>query len=242
MKYLGVLILIPLFLFAEEKAKSFDVLSTVSESSDYGRSTLYSYLLEPFIVLDEKWDSVVSHCSILDKDLQTIQIYKGMGSCLFDQVDVLSNEEEVEKNIIFHVTLEGQSFDLLFQWEGFSLQEVFSSYMDEEPHRLSSRISFRLINSGLSLSDFLLALISSEIWTAQTAQEAHLVRKVLSIFLKKNISAVRLALTPYSAGLMKAELSFLDSADNVFYRLAVITNYYVGADEYFLTSMDRYQK
>ena len=239
MKFLSILIL--LFLFAGEETAFSSTPSAGFENSTYGKSTLYNYLLEPVISLDENWGSIATHCSVLGEDLKKAQTYKGLGSCLFDQAAVFSSEGRVEKNIIFHITLEDRFFDLLFQWEGLSLQDVLASYINEDPHKLSSRISFRLVNSELSLSDFLSDLVSSELWTAQTAQENLLVQQTASLLLKRKISAVHLAVTPHSEGLIKAKLSFAASTSEVFYELEVITNYYAGADKYFTASIDQYQ-
>ena len=248
MKYLSIFIFIPLFLFAgEEKRplKPSDTLPVNSENPSqqvYGKSTLYSYLLEPFISLDEKLDSIVTHCSIVSENLsQTIQTYDGLGSCLFEQVDAFSDKKRTAKNIIIHTTLEDQSFDLLFQWEGLSLQDVLASYIDKNPQKLSTQITLTLINSEMSLADSMSYFILSALSAAHSSKEEPLIQQASSLLSNKKVNAIHLTITPYKKELIKAALSFADSMDVEFYNLEVITNYYAGADKYFVTSIDQYQ-
>ncbi len=246
MKYL--IFFIPLFLFAGEKEnqlKSSDPVLVSSEVSSqvYGKSFGYEYLVEPLISLDEELGHIVTHCSIVGEDLsQVIQTYDGLGSCIFEQVDVLSDEERPRKNIIFHTTVNDQLFDLLFQWEGLNVQDILNSYTENNPHKLSSQITLDLLSDSQSLSDSLSYLILSELFKTSSSEGAHLFQTASSLLLQKEIDVIRLDLASYGEGLLKVTLSFVDSIDVEFYKLEFITNYYAGADEYFVTSVDQYQE
>ena len=243
MKYL--FFFIPLFLFAgegEDYLKPSDTVPANAEYS-YGKSPVYDYLVEPLISLDEKWGHIVTHCSIVGEDLsQTIQTYDGVGSCLFEQIGAFLDEEKLKKNIIFHAKADDQLFNLLFQWEGLSIQEVLSSYTGRNPHSLSNQITLELLSDEQSLSDSLSYLILSGLFKTSSSEGAHLFQTASSFLLQKKIDVIQLNLAPYEEGLLKVTLSFKDSLDVEFYKLEFITNYYAGADEYFVTSVDQYQE
>lgn len=213
------------------------------DSSVYGKSPIYEYLVEPLISLDDKWGHIVTHCSIVGEDLsQVIQTYDGFGSCVFEQTEFLSSEEISKENIIFHIKLENQLFELLFQWEGLSLQSILSSYLENNPHKLSSQITLDLFDDEKSLSDVLSYLILSEMFKISSPEGERAFQKASEFLLQKTIDVIRLVFSPYAEGLLKVTLSFLDSYDVEFYELEAITNYYAGADEYFFTSIDQYQR
>ena len=248
MKYLNILIFIPLFLFAGEvdrQLRSSDVFPVSSESSSqiYGKSYVYEYAVEPLVSLDEEWGHIVTHCSIMGEDLsQGIRTYDGLGSCVFEQVEMLSDEEELRKSVVFHVQAGGQLFNLLFRWEGLSLQDILHSYLRNNPRRLSSRITLNLLSDEQSLSDFLSYLILSEVFKTPSSEDQNIFQTTSSFLLQKKIDFIHLRLSPYLKGLLKVTLSFIDSDDVEFYTLDIITNYYVGAEEYFVTSIDQYQE
>ena len=239
MKYL-----IPLFLFAAGvEGQSSALADSAVDSEVYGKSSVYNYLVEPLISLDEQWGHIVTHCSIVGEDLsQVIQTYDGLGSCIFDQVDVLSDEEKLQKNIVFHTQVEGQVFDLLFQWVGLSVQDILDSYLTENPYKLSNQITLKLLGDEQSLSDSLSYLILSELFKTSSLEDRQAVQTVSSFLLQNKIDVIRLNLVPYADGLLKVTLSFFNSHDVEFYQLEVITNYYPGSDEYFVTSIDQYQE
>lgn len=242
MKYLNLLI--SLFLFAGKvDGQQLPSEDASTGSKAYGKSTVYRYLVEPLISLDEQWSHIVTHCSIVGEDLsEVIQIYDGLGSCVFEQVDTLSDKEMPQKNVVFHAHAGGQFFDLLFQWVGLSVQDVLDSYVRENPHKLSSQITLNLLGDEQSLSDSLSYLILSELLKQSPPEDRHAFQTVSSFLLQKKIDVIRLSLAPYRDGLLQVTLSFLDPHNVEFYQLEVITNYYPGADEYFITSMDQYQE
>jgi len=207
----------------------------------YGKHHFYRYVVEHLVSMDEEWGRLITHCSIVEED-QVIQTYDGLGSCIFRQVDVLSDEERSRKNIIFHAQAEDQVFDLLFQWEGLSVQDIFGSYLDEDPHKLSSQITLDILNEDKSLSESLSYLILYEMFQAVSSRDRIIFQKSSDFLLQKTINVIRLTLVPYAEGLLQVTLSFVDSLNKEFYKLEVVTNYYLGADEYFVTSMDQYQE
>jgi len=242
MKYFNFLM--SLFLFAGKvEGQQLPSEDVSMGSKAYGKSFVYSYLVEPFISLDEQWSHIITHCSTVGEDLsQVIQVYDGLGSCVFEQLDMLSDEENLQKNVVFHVQTGGQLFDLLFQWVGLSVQNVLDSYLNENPHKLSTQITLNLVSDEKSLSDFLSYLILSDLFKTSFPEDRQVFQKVSSFLLQKKIDVIRLSLAPYGDGLLRGTLDFLDSHNVEFYQLEVITNYYPGADEYFITSMDQYQE
>ena len=161
-----------------------------------------------------------------------------MGSCLFDQVNVLSDEKRPQKSVVFHFK---QLFDLLFQWRGFSVQDILRSYREKDPHRLSGEITLHLMSDGQFVSDHLSYLLS-ETFQPSSFEDKELMETISSVLLKDRVDAVLLKAVPYQEGLLKAALSFMNENNSAFYTLEVVTNYYPGADEYFVISMDYYQE
>ena len=209
------------------------------ETQDYGKSFIYKYFVEPLVSLDEKLEPIIAHCSILGEDLsQKIQTYNGVGSCFFEQMNVFSNEEKPRKNVVFHVN---PFFDLLFQWEGLSIQDVFRSYREEDPHGLSGEITLDLMRNKQSASGHLSYLLS-ETFQPSSLENKNLMETISSVLLKNRVNSLFLNASPYKEGLLKVALSFMNENNVIFYTLEVVTNYYPGADEYFVMSMDYYQE
>ncbi len=244
MKYLSFLI----FLFLLTGKVESQLLSSEDSSLDpkvsseiYDKPSIYRYLLEPLLSLDEAWGDTVTHCSVLGEDLsQVIQIYDGLGSCIFEQVDLFSDEEEIQKNIIFHIQVKSRLFDLLFQWTDLSVQDIFNSYLENNPHKLSSQITLELLGDEQSLFDDLSYFVLSEMFKTSLSKDEHNLQNASPLLLQKKIDTIHLNVVPYADGLLKVTLSFFDSQDVEFYKLGVITNYYIGADEFFVTSIDQY--
>lgn len=209
------------------------------ETQDYGKSFMYKYLVEPLVSLDERLEPIISYCSILGADIsQKIRTYNGVGSCLYEQMNMLSNERKSRKNILFHVN---HLFDLLFQWKGFSVRDVFRSYRKKDPHGLSGEITLDLMSDEQSVSDNLSYLIS-EVLQPSSIEDKELIKTISSVLLKNKIDAVFLKTAPYKKGLLKVTLNFMDIDNTALYTLEAVTNYYPGADEYFFISIDFYQE
>ncbi|MDE0151143.1 MAG: hypothetical protein OXK80_01425 [Bdellovibrionales bacterium] len=235
MKHLSVLIILFFSIGAVEAQQPLP--------SGYGKHSLYSYLVEPLVSLDENWGHLITHCSVVEENVsQVVQTYDGLGSCIFEQIEMLSDEEKLQRNIVFHAKAGDQSFDLLFQWTGLSVQDVLSSYFEKNPHKLSSQMTLDLLSGDKPLSDALSYLILSEMFKTSPPEDRHTFQQASEFLLQKTIDAIHLSADPYAEGLLQVTLSFLDSHNVEFYKLEAITNYYIGAEEYFVTSIDQYQE
>ena len=211
-----------------------------AETQDYGKSFMYKYFVEPLVSLDEQLEPIIAHCSILGEDLsQRVQTYNGVGSCLFDQMNILSKKDiSRRKNVLFHVN---HLFDLLFQWEGFSVRDVFRSYRKKDPHGLSGEVTLDLMSNGQSLSDNLTYLLS-EVFEPSSFEDEELIKTISSVLMKDRVGAILLKASPYEEGVLKVALNFINTDDEMFYTLEAVTNYYPGSDEYFVVSIDYYQE
>lgn len=243
MKYLSLLIILFLSIGAVEGQQPLSSVDPEVSSEVYGKPFTYMYLVEPLVSLDENWGHLITHCSIVEKDTsQAIQTYDGLGSCIFEQTEVLSDEERLQRNIVFHTQAGDQAFDLLFQWVGLSVQDVVNSYLEKNPHKLSSQMILDLLSDDKFLSDALSYLILSEMFKTPSPEDRRAFQKASEFLLQKAIDVIHLSVAPYADGLLQVTLSFLDSHNVEFYKLEAITNYYVGAEEYFVTSIDQYQE
>ena len=116
---------------------SFPSFGEPSENS-YTSHFIYETLLEPLIHLDSALQNnkffQITHCSIAS-DETPVQ-YKALGSCLYKEIPLFS--EEKQKSIVIHTLVrENRRFDLKFTWQSISLTQLFSSYTNENPTELT---------------------------------------------------------------------------------------------------------
>ena len=51
----------------QDSSLEFSSSNFTAETQDYGKSFVYEYFVEPIVSLDEKFESIIAHCSVLGK-------------------------------------------------------------------------------------------------------------------------------------------------------------------------------
>lgn len=227
-----------LFIFFSFSAWSFDNPSserqyehhTMSQNKSYGKSVMYEYLIEPFVHLDafltnSHFKSV--HCRILETP-DVVKIYEGLGSCLFEQISFV--EQEKKSTVIVYTILENnEGYDFLITWKPFSIMNILSSYRDKNLKKMSNQISIVSISQN-GLSEFIYRYL-------EILREQEMDFPIDKI----NVHKIDFRFQSYKTHLMSIMLNVLDSSNQNIYEIEVVTNYYIGSDDFFIMTKDRYE-
>ena len=132
---------------------------SAEEINSYKKKFSYKYLVEPFLKLDkrlrENTQLQVTHCSILTTEPEeSIIRYKGLGSCIYDQISFAPEEREARQVIIHTLINQERPFDLTLKWDDLSIKDVFRAYWNKNPLDLETKISLTSTDPDQNISEF----------------------------------------------------------------------------------------
>ena len=237
----------------------------------YDKSITYKYFIEPFLGLDEfvqeTYSDVfkVTHCQIID-DIQneevqkqlkqknsslssiTGKIYGGLGSCLYETLDLYPKQEGSgnnplninKKQILVYMVIHQEEVRLLLTFNLFSTTDILGSYWNRQPERLISNIQIKTVSPHSAL-DIVNTLLSLPIEKNPLAG-----LNISPVKEADNINEIQLNVQPHKndhkeQSLLSVTLSLLANKKTV-YQISAFTNYYAGSSDFFIVSKDQYTK
>ena len=193
---------------------------------DYSSSFIYSAVLEPLLGLDKalnKEQFKVTHCRVLDEEESII--YQGLGSCFYHELPLFSEETEDSKKVLVHVAVGSNVHDLLISWNPFSVEDLLEAYGKEELIKLS-------IDIQAHSEDYLNSFLES----ALLVNPQPALKEMFSV----NIHKIQLSILPQENSDSEIKISLWNRAEQFIDSYSIMTNYYIGAEEFFIASKDIY--
>ena len=215
----------------------FKFLKDSSEEDDvfgvYGKSSVYEYVIEPVLGFDHLLQGIVTHCRIVKEGVSSpIQIYDGLGSCLYAQIPFLPEEEKSLRTVIIDLNpIETEESQLIFEWEAMSFMDFIYAYGEQSLQSLSNKLSLR------SVSTKSLSLFIKKVLRAYNIEDTGF----LSRLFKVKANEVRVTLEPYDNQESRLVFSLLDESGKILHTIEAITNYTIGSTDFFITSKDQYR-
>ena len=216
------------------------VHTTWANENNYKPAFMYNYLFEPLLDIDELFQESknieVTHCQIIDPNSKPAQtsskeqenVYEGLGSCLYKALPFKRDKENNSKKQIYIHTLinKTEEITLTLSWNPMSIMNIFNSYWDETLDQLNNRFILRAVPPH-TLSDFLSKVLGIESINS-------------NVF---NIDALQIDIKPYNneENISSIIFSILEETEIV-YSIEIITNYYLGSENFFMVSQDKYKE
>ena len=208
-----------------------------AEENNYNKSNVYNYLLKPLLEVEEllpNSDTLrITHCQVVDPNLnqemdsQTQQenTYEDLGACLYQAIPFRKGKKNNgKKSIYIHMLINKiEEITLILSWDIMSLGDIWSSYWNETLTPLNNAFILTAMNP-YTISDVLNKITGIE------DTELH-------------IDEIQIKIQPHDTQeeqVSSITLIALDQSE-VVYSMQVITNYYIGSDDFFINSIDKYK-
>lgn len=219
----------------------FSVYPIKAFSDQYEKSFFYDFIVQPFFDLDQTLNTIpglqITHCSILQEgvSLENAKKYSGFGSCLFHEVPVFDQEDTPQKQVIAHILMNNQhQMSIIISWSYVSVYSLWGFIQNDQP--LEFVLQIEKWPAG-SLSG-LLEQILMHFLDAADETAAGLLPFILQS--RRDIHTIRLQAAPLENNFVSIEFSLFSNEEHLIDSYSVVTDYYIGADEFFAASKDRY--
>ncbi len=201
-----------------------------ANENNYKPAFIYNYLLEPLLNIDELLQGSnieVTHCQIMDPNSKQKNVYGGLGSCLYKTLPFKRDKENNSKKQIYIHTLinKREEITLTLSWNPISMMNIFNSYWDETLDPFNNRFILRVVPPH-TLSDFLSKVLKIESTDSNAL----------------NIDALQIDIAPYNNEENISSIIFSILEEEVAYSMEIITNYYLGSENFFIISKDKYKE
>ena len=188
---------------------------------------MYDYFIEPFLGVDDFFESGEVFQIITCQGSLEGPIYSGLGSCLYDEIPVFSEEEDTLSHKQIRVKAQaktGESYDLLLKWTALSLQDIWGFYTSGHFKQFSVEVG---MEDESSLEGVLTNLINRN--------ETSFIKN-LNFKEFKDVYKIMLEISPKGRD-FEMQISLWNALEKTaFY--SILTNYRIGAEEFFISSQN----